>query len=59
VLTGDTNDTLLAIDNINTPALAPEPASIAMLGAALAGFILVGWRRKVDKHGLPSAARFD
>jgi hypothetical protein len=59
VLTGDTNDTLLAIDNINTPALAPEPASIALLGAALGGLILVGRRRFVDKYGLPSAARFD
>jgi hypothetical protein len=58
VLTGDTSDTLLAIDNINTPAV-PEPASIAVLGAALAGLILAGRRRFVDKYGFPLAARFD
>ena len=46
VLTGDTSDTLLAIDNISTPAV-PEPTSIALLGGGLAGFVLVRRRRKV------------
>jgi hypothetical protein len=45
VLTGDTSDTLLAIDNISTPAV-PEPTSIALLGGGLAGFVLVRRRRK-------------
>jgi hypothetical protein len=44
MLTGDTSDTLLAIDNINTPAV-PEPASIALLGASLVCLALV-WRRR-------------
>jgi hypothetical protein len=48
VLTGDTSDTLLAIDNINTPALVPEPASIALLGTGLASLVLLRRRRKVD-----------
>jgi hypothetical protein len=43
VLTGDTSDTLLAIDNINTGV--PEPTSIALLGAGLACLALV-WRRR-------------
>jgi hypothetical protein len=48
VLTGDTTDTLLAIDNINAavPSQAPEPTSIALLGAGLAGLVLVGRRRR-------------
>jgi PEP-CTERM motif len=57
VLTGGSG-ALLAIDNISTPAV-PEPASIAVLGAALAGLILARRRRFVDKYGLPSAASFD
>jgi len=44
VLTGDTSDTLLAIDNIGVS----EPTSTALLGAGLAGFVLVWRRRKVD-----------
>jgi hypothetical protein len=46
VLTGDTSDTLLAIDNINTGV--PEPTSIALLGTGLAGLLLVRRRRKGD-----------
>jgi hypothetical protein len=45
MLTGGTSNTLLAIDNISTPAV-PEPASIVLLGAGLAGFVLVRRRRK-------------
>ena len=45
ILTGGTGDTLLAIDNISTPAV-PEPASIALLGGGLAGCVLVRRRRK-------------
>ena len=37
---------LLAIDNINTPALAPEPASFALVGTGLAGLVLARRRRK-------------
>ena len=48
VVTGDTSDTLLAIDNINTPAV-PEPASIALLGTGLAG-LLLGRRRREFKR---------
>jgi len=40
-----TSASLLAIDNISTPAV-PEPASIALLGMGLAGFVLVRRRRK-------------
>jgi PEP-CTERM motif len=40
-----TSASLLAIDNISTPAV-PEPASIALLGGGLAGFVLVRRRRK-------------
>jgi hypothetical protein len=37
-----TSGSLLAIDNISTPAAAtPEPASIALLGAGLASLVLV------------------
>jgi PEP-CTERM motif len=46
VLTGG-GGALLAIDNINTPAV-PEPASIALLGAGLAGFAFTRRRRKAD-----------
>jgi hypothetical protein len=38
VLTGDTSDTLLAIDNINTGV--PEPTSIALLGT---GWLACSW----------------
>jgi hypothetical protein len=48
VVTGDTSDTLLAIDNIITPAV-PEPASIALLGTGLAG-LLLGRRRREFKR---------
>jgi hypothetical protein len=44
VLTGGSSTTLLAIDNISTPAV-PEPASIVLLGAALCGFGILRRRR--------------
>jgi hypothetical protein len=49
-----TSADLLAIDNISTPAV-PEPASIAVLGAALAGLILIGRRRKVGELAVTPA----
>jgi hypothetical protein len=49
-----TSSSLLAIDNISTPAV-PEPASIAVLGAALAGLILIGRRRKVGELAVTPA----
>jgi len=48
VLTGGSADTLLAIDNISTPAV-PEPASIGLLGTALASLVLVLRRRRVSR----------
>jgi hypothetical protein len=51
VLTGGSG-ALLAIDNISTPAAAtPEPASIALLGAALAGFGILRRRRTAGQLG--------
>jgi hypothetical protein len=48
VLTG--GGALLAIDNINTPAV-PEPGSVALLGAALAGFGILRRRRTAGRLG--------
>jgi hypothetical protein len=48
VLTGG-GGALLAIDNINTRALAPEPASLALLGMGLASLVLIRLRRKFER----------